>query len=282
VATASVAARAALAGNPSDGYGGAVTSIPVPTLAASAEVGPGDHANELVRSVLARWTRTFGSVGSGVTLRVDTSIPRSVGLAGSSAIVIAGLRALARHTDVVLDDEQTIQLAHSVEREDLGIPGGWQDQLSQTAGCPVAMEFTPTRRATPLVPGRRIPFFVAWDEASAEPSGVVHAELSRTLAPGRPDVDALAAQARLAARAFEAGDVHALKSTMEATLELRFEAVPIADRHREMAEVARSCGVPCNFTGSGGAIVGVLPKSPTPFLETLTDAGLQTTTWEVG
>lgn len=279
---ASVAARAALAGNPSDGYGGAVTSIPVPTLAATVAVRLGDHSSELVRAVLARWEGTFAPIDVGVTLAVDTSIPRSVGLAGSSAIVIAGLRALAAHAHVSLGEQQTIELAHSIEREDLGIAGGWQDQLSQTAGCPVAMEFAPASHARPLVPGRRIPFFVAWDEASAEASSVVHAELPRTLAAGTPEIHAMAEQARMAARAFEAGDVHALKQAMDASLDLRFDAVPIAPRHREMAETARSRGVACNFTGSGGAIVGVLPKAPEPFLGALADAGLQTTTWEVG
>ncbi len=282
MATASVAARAALAGNPSDGYGGAVTSIPVPTLVATVEVRSGDHSSELVRGVLARWVSTFGPIDPDMTLQVDTTIPRSVGLAGSSAIVIAGLRALARHTHVTLDDWQTIEMAHSIEREDLGIAGGWQDQLSQTAGCPVAMEFAPVKEATPLVPGRRIPFFVAWDEASSEASGLVHNDLHRRLDAESPDVQSMADQARLAARAFEDGDVHALKLAMTATLDLRFDTVPIAARHREMAEVARSCGVACNFTGSGGAIVGVLPKAPEPFLDALAEAGMQTTTWEVG
>ncbi len=36
-------ARAALAGNPSDGYGGAVVAVPVPDLAAFASTEPADR-----------------------------------------------------------------------------------------------------------------------------------------------------------------------------------------------------------------------------------------------
>ena len=276
--SATVAARAALAGNPSDGYGGAVTSVPVPALRATVEVVSGSHENPLVAAVVDRWAATHGPLDPATTLHVHTSIPRSVGLAGSSAIVIAGLRALARRQGTELADDVLIGLAHAVEREDLGIAGGWQDQISQVVGRPVAMEFEPSPAHRPLRAGRSIPFFVAWDPAAAESSSTVHA---RPLDDRAPELRALAEQARVAADAFEQGDVHRLKAAMEATLDLRFALMPIAPRHREMAELARSLGVPCNFAGSGGAIIGVLPKDPPPFLEALEAGGLTTTTWEV-
>lgn len=276
--SATVAARAALAGNPSDGYGGAVTAVSVPTLQATVEVVSGSHANALVAAVVDRWAATHGPVDPATTLHVHTSIPRSVGLAGSSAIVIAGLRALAKRQGVEVADEALIGLAHATEREDLGIAGGWQDQVSQVVGGPVVMEFDPAPAHRPLRAGRSIPFFVAWDAAAAESSNAVHA---RPLDADAPELRSLAAQARAAADAFEQGDVHRLKTAMAATLDLRFELLAIAPRHREMAELSRSLGVPCNFAGSGGAIIGVLPKDPSSFLEALAAGGLTTTTWEV-
>ena len=101
MASGSAFARAALAGNPSDGYGGAVLAVCVPALAAHAEATraarcTSDPPSPLVDAAVAR----FGRGACAVRWRTD--VPREVGLAGSSAIVTATLRALcALHDDVL-------------------------------------------------------------------------------------------------------------------------------------------------------------------------------------
>src|SRR5881628_2138471 len=93
-ATGSAQARAALAGNPSDGFGGATLAVAVHDFGARAEVrdAPGldvQPPNELARAAAAR-------LGGEVAVRWECDVPREVGLAGSSAIVVAVLRAMAR------------------------------------------------------------------------------------------------------------------------------------------------------------------------------------------
>jgi glucuronokinase len=276
-----VRSRAALAGNPSDGYEGAVLSIPVPTLSVQASVGHGGVNVDLVDAAIRRFSAEVAPIDSDVSVTFETTIPRSVGLAGSSAIVIATLRELARHAGARVDDVQLAQLAHAIERVDLGIAGGWQDQLCQVAGVPLLMDFTPPQSGTELRPGRNMPFFVAWSETAAEASGESHAKLRRSVDSSTPAIHELTELAHASAQAFQAGDVHGLKQAMTATLDVRFSMMAIHPVHREMAETVAALGAPCNFAGSGGAVVGIVPKDAARFFDDVHAAGLTTTTWEV-
>ena len=90
-------ARAALAGNPSDGYGGAVLAVTLDALRATATAGTGLLASTsteslLVDATVTRFDREFGC--APVPVAFATQIPLTVGLGGSSAIVIAVLREL--------------------------------------------------------------------------------------------------------------------------------------------------------------------------------------------
>ena len=96
VARGRAQARAALVGNPSDGFGGAVLALTVGAFA--AEVAAEDSAEDqmppggegaLAAAALARLRGAHGSPSGGVRVRCKTSVPERVGLGGSSAIAIA-------------------------------------------------------------------------------------------------------------------------------------------------------------------------------------------------
>ena len=178
---ASVPARAALAGNPSDGYGGAVVATLVPHFAATARLTASPCATpKLVSASIARCAREFGA-DPRTEVSIETTIPRSVGLAGSSAIVLAVINLLATATNVELDPERLSRIAHAVERDDLGIAGGWQDQVIQAHGVTGLMEFGDpfTFRALDIPTASPIPLFLAWNDADAESSGISHAGLQQ-------------------------------------------------------------------------------------------------------
>jgi glucuronokinase len=319
-------ARAALAGNPSDGYGGAVVSIPVSSVRATVDARPCDRfeidhsptpddtftdldelcdrvdrfgfgdARQLVVATLRGLRRHLDAHVDPVRLTVRTTIPRSVGLAGSSAIVIATIRALvARHPDATwsrrLRDDPALLAAVALDAEvgELGITAGLQDRVVQAYDAPVLMDFSTLTPVTPLthpdasatVPAPRtdgvlmrgtydeLPWqtgilFVATAESSAAPSGVTHRSL-------RDDYDAdvggirrvmeeIACQARTAATAIRRGDIEALGSAMDTTLDLRQSMMVLDPRHLAMAEIARSHGGHANWSGSGGAITVLAPN----------------------
>src|SRR5687767_13404879 len=155
IITAHAHARAGLVGNPSDGYFGKTISFIIRNFRATVRLWESPHF-EIVptHGDFAR----FDSVGSflkdqrlhgyygglrlikaaikkfhdycndadlelsdrSFTVSYDTDIPRLVGLAGSSAIVVAMLRAMTRFYEVDIPRHFLPTLALSVEREELG------------------------------------------------------------------------------------------------------------------------------------------------------------------
>ena len=153
-------ARAALAGNPSDGHGGAVLAVCVPGLAAHAEAQPAartlsDPPSTLVDAAVARFGR------GPCAVRWSTTVPREVGLAGSSAIVTATVRALCALHGHVLAPDALAEMVLAVEVDDLGIAAGPQDRYAQAHEGLVLMDFAGARphveRARPRAAAVAVP-----------------------------------------------------------------------------------------------------------------------------
>ena len=70
------------------------------------------------------------------TLRYESDIPRQIGLAGSSAIITATLRALMAFYGVDVPKEVQPSLILSAERDELDINAGFMDRVIQVyEGC---------------------------------------------------------------------------------------------------------------------------------------------------
>jgi glucuronokinase len=304
--SATVPARAALAGNPSDGHGGAVVSTVVPAVSATVTVRPATRlevggtelsyasaaelservrtegcgqVQPLVPAAIATLHRHLAARIEGVRVDVRSTIPRSVGLAGSSAIVIATMRALMLfHTqhdwahDLAAKPHLLASLALEAERDVLAISAGLQDRVVQTYGGTVSMKFAPhhtslvhglevgTYRTLGALPGH---LFVACRPGSAAESGAVHSAIDRS----DPDVIAtmlrLADAAHSAEQAIDAGDSIALGDAMDATYQSRASMMTLDPAHVEMITLAHAAGASANYTGSGGAIIVLAADSAT-------------------
>lgn len=280
----STSARAALAGNPSDGFGGAVCAVVVPDLAVTASVvdGDPDASIPLITAVLRRFEREVAHVGVGRTVEFESSIPRLVGLAGSSAIIIEALWCLSVDTGVPLEPMEVARLAHAIERVDLGIAGGWQDQLIQSHGFSALMDFAGEHSITPLAftTQRTIPLYLAWSTNAAESSTVTHGELQSRSHPDDGVIAAFAEAAHGAAAACAAGDVHRLKEAMNESFDLRSQIMTLNPRQRQMVSEARELGACANYAGSGGAIIGVVPKDSSAFVSAMKHAGNEVMVWD--
>ena len=169
-------ARAGLLGNPSDGYFGRTISVLVRNFGAHVILyeSPDLHlephetdlnlyrnlehlvdsvgltgyygGNRLVKAAIKIFHDYCRKTGirlesRNFTIRYDSSIPRQVGLAGSSAIIVATFRALMAFYGVEIPLEVLPTLALIAETDELGIKAGLQDRVIQVwEGC-VYMDF---------------------------------------------------------------------------------------------------------------------------------------------
>ncbi len=262
----SAPARAALAGNPSDGYSGAVLAVAVAELRADAVATPAATSSahppsELVSATLARLARELSADHRPCAVEWTTSIPRAMGLGGSSAIVIATIRAARKLHDVSLPHDELAMLALAVETEELGIAAGPQDRVAQAYGGLTFMDFTGAGRYEPLDPTLLPPLVVGWRADTGAESGPVHSDLRERYRRG--DTTVVGALATAAAAAHEARaallarDHDHFRVCVDATFDARQRMMSLDPRHVEMVSVARAAGAAANNTGSGGAIVAV-------------------------
>lgn len=299
-------ARAGLIGNPSDGYHGKTISFLVKDFHADVIL----YEWEDLELILSQEDRSrFGSVHELVrdvqlhgyyggvrlvkatirkfvdycyrhqlslhdrnfSIRYESNIPRQVGLAGSSAIIIATLRALMDFYGVQLPLHIQPSLALSVETEELGIVGGLQDRVIQVYGGLVYMDFAPEamrdqsgyRYGTyePLDVALLPPLYLAYSEDEGEPTEVTHQPLRVRYQQG--DAEVVAAMRKFAHLAAEArwalldGDTARLSRLMDENFDTRRRICQLHPSHVRMIETARRAGASAKFAGSGGAIVGV-------------------------
>jgi glucuronokinase len=274
----------ALAGNPSDGYGGRTLAVTVPAWRARVEVSPGqkridppdEDGSALMRAAMER----FG-VRHDFTVRWATTIPRQVGLAGSSALVRAALKALSDGMEMPLSPPELALMAWEAETQGLGIVAGPQDRVVQAHGGLVAMDFDPEHgrigKAEVLDPALLPPLFVAWQRLPSQSSHYYHQALRRRHANGDPHVihamKQLAGVAGAARHALVARDHAAFARCLDASFELRSRLGPLDPEHVGLIECARGHGASANYAGSGGAIVGTLPADPEPLSAALRQQG---------
>ena len=207
---------------------------------------------------------------SSFAVSYRTSIPRQVGLGGSSALVIAAQQALARFCDIDVPTEIRASLALVAEADELGVASGLQDRVAQVYGGVVAMDFSPDKvrwiqglsygRYEPLPAENLPPLFVAYVDDEASPSGSVHRGLRARWERGDREVhDAMQRLAALAVEAHAAvrwSEGDRLGRLIDAGFDIRSGLLTLSDRMLALVAEARSIGAHATFAGSGGAIVG--------------------------
>lgn len=320
--TGTAHARAGFLGNPSDGYHGKAIALPVFDFTARAYVEPSDRfvlhpgpsdllefatladaartfrdggcddGLRLVRAAVKRFWEHHAELGSlpaddarlRVALRYETDIPRQVGLAGSSAIVIATLRALSAWFGTSTHPADLAEVALAAEVEDLGIAAGPMDRVVQAYEAALVMDLRPPRtRASyqTLDPSALPPLFIAWDPRGAESSGRPHGELRARWEQRDPEVlgviDELREVVDLGMAALERGDVAALRELMKRNFALRSRVFRISEQDRRMVALAAAHGAAAKLCGSGGAVIGIPgADGVTPELEgAFIDAGFR-------
>ena len=201
----SAPARANLIGNPSDQYGGSTLGVSLPPRAwavlDASEPGRVDGAPEIVRAVLGQ----LGLERPGFSVQLATQIPRQSGIAGSTALVVALLRAVLAWEGRALGLYALAELARQIERERMGVQCGYSDQYLCSFGGLRHLDLRGKRFDADGGPfatvedlsaeARELPFVVAY---TGEPhsSDAVHRPIRERWLAGEPGV--IAAYERVA------------------------------------------------------------------------------------
>ncbi len=302
-------ARAGLLGNPSDGYFGKTISIIVKNFGAivslyqtpelvieEMEVDRNSFRNiyhltdtikrngyyggrRLIKAVIKRFCEycdlnQIRLANKNFTIRYESSIPRQVGMAGSSAIATATMRALMQFYDVQIPIEVAPSLVLAAEAEELAINAGLQDRVIQAyEGC-VYMDFDKKymekhnhgkyqRLDVALLPK----LYMAYKTDLSKVSGPVFNNLKERYNNGDElvhqtirDLGDVAVEGK---QAIINRDYKTLNQLIDYNFDLRCKIMNISESNMEFVRIARASGVSAKFSGSGGAIIGMYPDDDT-------------------
>ena len=201
------------------------------------------------------------------TMRYDSNIPLRLGLAGSSAIITACMKALISFYGVAIPKPILANLVLSVETKELGIAAGLQDRVAQAYEQPVYMDFNKSVMQKQgfghyeVLDVSKFPnMYIAFRKNLSEGTEVVHNNLRARYNIGEKVVlESMQKWAGLTDKfreSLDRGDFGTIHELININFDLRKNLIPITKGNVEMVETARSVGASAKFTGSGGAIIG--------------------------
>jgi glucuronokinase len=296
-------ARAGLLGNPSDGYGGKAIAVTVKNFYAQVRIEPSETlrieprdedlgvypglkelvsrvklhgyygGDRLVKAAIVKFhdhceSRSIGLDAGNFTVSYHSTIPRQVGLAGSSAIITATMRALMQFFKREIPIESLPSVILSAETEELGINAGLMDRVTQVyEGCmymdldPWLVESEGHGNYERLEPKAWPDLYLAYNTGLGKVSGHVLGDIRKRFDAGDHFVleilSRLAALAEEGRQALLAGDGERFSMLMNENFDLRSWIMRITEGNRRMIDAARACGASAKFAGSGGTIIGI-------------------------
>lgn len=185
-------------------------SIRSEDLAMSLEFGVADDVHldgqlDLVKAAVCQLADMAGGESAGYDLMLHSSVPPGSGLGSSSTVMVTLVGLLRERYGLHMDSYAIAQLAHDIEREDLGIRGGKQDHYAAAFGGFNYIEFfgdhvvvNPLRIQESTVHELEHNLLLCFTGRTRASSGVISDQTERLTQRQSETVDGLRAQKALA------------------------------------------------------------------------------------
>jgi len=245
----------------------------------------------LHRAVHKRFVDEFLG-GEWINLTVTTSVdsPPGSGLGSSSALVVALVEAYRAYFDIPLDPYQVARLAFEIERRDLGLAGGRQDQYAAAFGGVNFIEFlpgdhvivNPLRIAPHVLAEFETSLVICFSGQSRESSTIIEAQ---QLGMRRADDDALSALHTLKEDALAmklallSGRLDSMAEILHRSWEAKKRTAPgietgLIGELQAIGEKAGACASKVSGAGGGGFVMFlVAPEDRQSLIQALNNHG---------
>lgn len=242
------------------------------------DVGVSPGFTQLMRGVYCRVAREYlNGVTPAITVQAHSDAPPGSGLGSSSTMVVALVAAFAEYFSLPLGEYEIAKLAFAIEREDLGLSGGKQDQYAAAFGGFNFMEFYADHRVivNPLrikswvwkeLESSMVLYFTGVSRASAkiidEQSKNIQAKNEKSLAA----MHQLRDEAVRMKEAVLTGDLRAFANVMQAGWQAKKNSAssisnPVIDEIEALAFANGATAAKVSGAGGGGFMIFICDPS---------------------
>ena len=99
---------------------------------------------------LAKAVANHFEIEDGFNIDIHSDVPAGSGLGGSSTMIVAIIAAVAEWQGKKLSKQKIAELAYHLEREDIGLKGGKQDQYASAYGGFNLLDVSDTVKVNPV------------------------------------------------------------------------------------------------------------------------------------
>lgn len=242
-----------------------------------SDVLPIDGQLDLATGAYNHIVKKYGSVPSGFKLTTFVDAPAGSGLGSSSTLMVAIIGAFAEWLHLPLGEYDIAHMAYEIEREELSMAGGKQDQYAATFGGVNFMEFYEGNRVivNPLRIKQKFLFelennlLLYFTSTSRLSSTIIEAQSENVKQKNEKSIEAmhqLKEQANMMKEALLKGDIHNIGKILDYGFRFKKQMASgisndAMDTIYETALAAGATGGKISGAGGGGFMMFYCPDN---------------------
>ena len=242
-----------------------------------AESLPINGTLDLLKGVYNRIQKDYGIPYKGFRLSTFVDAPAGSGLGTSSTLVVAVLGAFAEMLRLPLGEYDLARYAFDIERNDLQLAGGKQDQYAATFGGVNFMEFyaqdkvvvNPLRIKQEYLNELEHNLLLYFTDTSRESASIIKEQQKNVTSKNEQSIEAmhqLKEQARMMKEALLKGELHTIGEILDFGFQQKRKmAANISNSHIEKlydaAKTAGATGGKISGAGGGGFMIFYAPEN---------------------